>query len=90
MAEHVIDLSGVEVKTIKEAHGIETIEALWGLPVRERIVRCRDCDFSQKDGTCCILFAGWEPIEGGDEYELVSADVEPDGFCKWGARREDA
>lgn len=55
----------------------------------EEIVRCRDCDLSQKDGTRCILFAGWEPIEGSDVYELVSADVEPDGFCAWGKRRED-
>lgn len=55
----------------------------------EEIVRCRDCDVSQKDGTRCLLFAGWEPIEGSDEYELVSAEVEPDGFCKWGKRRED-
>ena len=56
----------------------------------ERIVRCRDCDLSLKDGTRCIFFAGWEPIAGGDEYELVNAEVEPDGFCKWGVPKEDA
>ena len=76
MAERIIDLP-----TEKMATDLR----FW---LRERIVRCRDCDFSQKDGTCCILFAGWEPVEGGDEYELVSADVEPDGFCKWGERKE--
>lgn len=50
-------------------------------------VRCRDCDLSQKDGTRCLLFAGFEPIEGGDEYELVNAEVKPDGYCAWGVRR---
>ena len=89
MAEYVIDLSGVEVKTIKEAHGIETIEALWGLPVRERIVRCRDCKHSHKDGTLCNFFASWVPIAGGDEYECMPVEVEPDGFCKWGEPKED-
>ena len=56
----------------------------------ERVVRCRDCDLSLKDGTRCIFFAGWEPIAGGDEYELVNAEVEPDGFCKWGERRKES
>lgn len=55
----------------------------------EEIVRCMDCDLSLKDGTRCTFFAGWEPIAGGDEYELVNAEVEPDGFCKWGVRKGD-
>ena len=54
----------------------------------DEVVRCCDCDLSQKSGTRCLLFAGWEPIEGSDEYELVSAEVEPDGFCAWGKRKE--
>ena len=54
----------------------------------ERVVRCRDCKHSHKDGTLCNLFASWVSIAGGDEYECMPADVEPDGFCAWGKRRE--
>lgn len=84
MAEYVIDLTGVEVKTIKEPHSIEAIEALWGLPVREEVVRCRDCKrYSEHEwilvtdvSDVCHFF--------GDGVK-----VEPDGFCAWGERRAD-
>lgn len=89
MAEYIADFMGVPTKQLKDLSFEECLARLWGVPIYEEIVRCRDCDLSQKDGTRCILFAGWEPIEGGDEYELVSAEVEPDGFCKWGKRRND-
>lgn len=65
-----------------DGHGMGTTH------IRERIVRCRDCKHSHKDGTLCNFFASWVPIAGGDEYECMPADVEPDGFCKWGKRRE--
>lgn len=54
----------------------------------EPIVSCKDCKHSHKDGTLCNFFASWEPIAGGDEYERTPTDVEPDGFCAWGVRRE--
>lgn len=54
----------------------------------EEIVRCRDCRHSRKDGTLCMFFASWEPITGGDEYAEMPADVEPDGYCWRGERRE--
>lgn len=56
---------------------------------RERIVRCRDCKHANKGGTLCNFFASWVPVAGGDEYEDMPADVEPDGFCKWGKRSND-
>lgn len=48
--------------------------------VRESIVRCRDCKMLVKRGNrvYCDLCAGGFP------------EVEPDGFCSWGVRREDA
>ncbi len=94
MAEYVIDLSGVEVKTIKEAHGIETIEALWGLPVRERIVRCRDCRHSSvsfdETRTMCRYWSmnSYDDSESSHGYTLYPV-VKPDGFCAWGERRAD-
>ena len=40
---------------------------------RERVVRCRDC-------------ASWDADEGWcNGFECTT---EPDGFCKWGVRRE--
>lgn len=56
----------------------------------ERIVRCRDCKHSHKDGTLCNFFASWVPIAGGDEYECMPIEVEPNGFCKWGEPREES
>lgn len=50
----------------------------------ERIIRCRDCEHSRKDGTLCMFFAAWYPVGGGDECQEMPADVEPEGFCKWG------
>lgn len=80
MAEHVIDLTGVEVKTIKEAHSIEAIEALWGLPVREEIVRCRDCE------SACDHYEGMDVWWCGYLQRYVGSN----GFCFWGVRRAGA
>ena len=47
-----------------------------GLPV---IARCRDCKFSVDNGKYCA--------EGcADSWDW--RNVEPDGFCAWGERRE--
>lgn len=54
------------------------------------IVRCRDCEHSYAEGTCCRMFAAYEPIPGGDEYEEQPALVDPNGYCYLGERREDA
>ena len=54
----------------------------------EEIVRCRDCKHSSKDGALCNLFASWIPVAGGDEYAELPADVEPNGFCAWGERKD--
>jgi hypothetical protein len=62
-------------------------EAYVAITVKERVVRCRDCEHSRKDGALCMFFASWEPIAGGDEYAEMPADVEPYGFCAWGERR---
>lgn len=56
--------------------------------VHERIVRCKNCKHGHKGGTLCNFFETWFPIAGGDEYEFMPSDVEPDGFCAWGERKE--
>ena len=57
------------------------------VPPLRPIVRCRDCRYSENDGTECVYFEAYEPISGGDEYKNVRAEVEPDGFCAWGEPR---
>lgn len=89
MAEYVV--KGAEPnETVLHSQTPNGYEEWRWLPVLERIVRCRDCKHSHKDGTLCNLFASWAPIAGGDEYECVPADVEPDGFCHRGEPKEDA
>ena len=48
--------------------------------IRERIVRCRDCEHGLWNGKVCDRL---DP--GFDEYWF---DVQPDGFCAWGERME--
>ena len=56
------------------------------IPVRERIVRCRDCRYATDEGYGCKHFSHYE--QGASyRWEDVPADVEPDGFCAWGERR---
>ncbi len=52
----------------------------------EEIVRCRDCEYATNDGYGCKLFSHYE--RGAYyQWEDVPAEVEPDGFCKWGERK---
>lgn len=54
---------------------------------RELIVRCRDCNYVTDEGYGCKYFSHYE--QGASyRWEDVLAEVEPDGFCKWGERRE--
>ena len=51
------------------------------------LVRCRDCERATNDGYGCTLF---DSREQGASYrwEDVPAEVDPDGFCAWGERRD--
>ena len=77
MAEYVV--KGAEPnETVLHSRTPNGYEAWHWLPVRERIVRCRDCKYYEPNTyshfTC----------------ELLTFHVEPDGFCAWSVRREDA
>ena len=54
----------------------------------DAIVRCGECCYSPNNGETCQLFAAYEPITGGNEFMEQPAEVEPDGYCSWGIRRE--
>lgn len=50
--------------------------------IRERVVRCRDCEFclvDDHDGICCMRV--WDPTTEDCQ------PVEPEGFCSWGKER---
>lgn len=51
----------------------------------EEIVRCRDCGKSI-GGEQCVRHksSGWSGNTWVEEYE----QVDPDGFCSWGERRD--
>ena len=62
--------------------------------IRERIVRCRDCEHAMEHrsksilGTELVTLTCSGPIHGAYSE---GADVEPEGFCAWGEpRKEDA
>lgn len=77
MAEYVV--KGAEPnETVLHTRTPNGYESWQWLPVREEIVRCRDCKYYEPNTyshfTC----------------EMLTFHVEPDGFCAWGVRREDA
>lgn len=50
------------------------------------LVRCRDCGLSTNGGMQCKRHkdSGWSGNTWVEEYE----QVDPDGFCAWGERRD--
>ena len=55
--------------------------------VHENIVRCRDCGRATNGGYGCALFGRREQV-GNYRWEDVPAEVDPDGYCAWGERRD--
>ena len=52
----------------------------WDFKQREEIVRCRDCKYGIDGGKYCAENCA-------DSWDW--RNVEPDGFCAWGERKED-
>lgn len=83
MTEYII--TEKQLKTATEAH----VEREIPLPITEvfvsgdklpEIVRCRDCRHYHAEFNGCDEF--------GDAWRDEYANVEPDGFCAWGKRRD--
>lgn len=76
MAEYVVN--GAEPnETVLHSRTPNGYEAWDWLPVLERIVRCRDCKHYTEDEAEYYHYCGsW------------CEQVEPDGFCAWGERKE--
>lgn len=82
MSEYIIEWFGIGEQLTRLREGNVPL-VLWPKRIREErrreeIVRCRDCK-EYRDWTChSWQWHNWDaPIE-----------VEPDGFCAWGERRQ--
>lgn len=58
----------------------------------EAVVRCKDCSYCEKVKQFGKVYHYCEAFEQYAEGDLigVSLQVNPDHFCSWGERREDA
>lgn len=91
MAEYVV--KGAEPnETVLHSRTPNGYEAWNWLPVRERIVRCRDCKYAQVHHPLNPITGIPAGIEDWRCDYFWNADelpeVEPDGFCAWGKRKE--
>lgn len=64
---------------------------LYGYPLTEEIVRCRDCVHSSEENRCTST--GWvdvlvcESKQWSTSSLMPSHTVKDDGFCAWGERK---
>lgn len=87
MAEYVV--KGAEPnETVLHTRTPNGYEEWRWLPVREQIVRCKDCKYVSGDCEWCKRHP--EPRPCDDPYEPEENDIFYDGFCAWGVRRNDA
>ena len=77
MVEYVVDLTGVETREVVTFD--DRLAALCGLPVRERIVRCKDCKYGFDEGFG-YLYCGRRP--------RYCFETRADGFCHLGEPRK--
>ena len=83
MSEHIVDLTQVE--KVEGLGDLDTYTWLTALPVREEIVRCKDCKYlDRKDYTKTHKV----PITGS-WCNWFADTCEQDGYCKWGEKRCD-
>ena len=79
MSEYIVDYDLIPLKW-RDGYGLSDID------LTEEIVRCRDCEHYYEaeeyhpqgnyDRRCCKYFVTYDD------------EVEPDGFCAWGKRKE--
>lgn len=71
MSEYIVDVGDAD--ELHFAAFQKKAEFCFGYPVREEVVRCKNCKESLEFGNICTRF----------DY----MDVEPDGCCSWGIKR---
>lgn len=91
MSEYIYERPEQPAKVVRDGWNVR-IE--WDFKQREEIIRCRDCKhFNEYHGKCHrqsgVLIDDYSTRRFEDLGDvLVLADAEPDGFCKWGVRKE--
>ena len=92
MSEYVVDITGV--RTVIGTNSVDAVSLAHSLPVREQIVRCKDCKHMREfhpvspiTGVPCGITITkcsywWNPDE--------LPEVDPNDFCSNGELREDA
>ena len=91
MAEYIVN--GAEPKeTVLHSRTPNGYEEWNWLPVRERIVRCSDCEYARVLHPLNPITGIPASIEVWRCSYFWNADelpeVEPDGYCAWGERKE--
>ena len=77
MSEHIVDLTQVE--TVEGLGDVNTYAWLTALPVREQIVRCKDCKHYKEHKWILVT-----DVSDVCEFFSDGVKVEPNGFCAWG------
>ena len=77
MSEHVVDLT--QVDTVEGLGDVNTYAWLTALPVREQIVRCKDCKHYKEHKWILVT-----DVSDVCEFFSDGVKVEPNGFCAWG------
>ena len=87
MAEYVV--KGAEPnETVLHTWTPNGYESWQWLPVREKIVRCRDCKHATPDTSGRKRYKGY--LWCDKLTEGIGFSVAPSDFCAWGERKEDA
>ena len=81
MSEYVVD-GAVPNHTVRVEDEREVYWHMTHLPVREEIVRCRDCKRFSLDNSDHDYRSGWWCHRWNTDM------VKPDGYCAWGERRD--
>ena len=92
MSEHIVDTFGIvqDFADLHDSMNTPLYEAIMGVMVsrqREEIVRCRDCKYAVDSYYGCRYFSHMD-LAGDYRWKEAPAEVESDGFCAWGERRD--
>lgn len=88
MAEYVMEYDGW-AEGIPVGEYLKVRDAMHARK-REEVVRCRDCEYARHYHPFCMgkrssieeWYCQWHSNAEG------ASDIEPDGFCAWGKRKE--
>lgn len=86
--ERIVDIpSGI--KTIKVGLNDPLFtKMLTGFPVREEIIRCRDCKHADIASWRCNHHCFGYYDEQNEIDVIMRSEIRPDGFCTWAEKRE--